>query len=267
MSYFQYNTGQDVLPPDVYKISPSRLSRFFDDTSNFYRETVFKETPVFQGNTSSVLGTCVHGLAAMYKQEKKIDFKLVEDYLCTVHNPEVDIPFVRSQYPVMAVTLIDTYVQTVGGVSESFVWHEVMPGIVAGGSIDLLLDDEIVDYKTTSSLSAPTGIPRSYWFQQMAYAWILKQKGIDIKKFTLQYITQQDVGRRSEKTGKPLKDYPCTVTPLTHIITGEDWLIIDNTIRLVAESVKTFKEKPELQHLLAQDLRLKVGAPRNLFNQ
>lgn len=252
------------MPEGTFKISPSRLSRFFDDTSNWYRECVLDQSPVFKGSTSSVLGTCVHGLAAMYKQQGIFDTNLVEKYLSTINDPEIDLAYIRSQYEIMGRTLVSNLSPNKGE-SERFMFHEVIPGFVVGGSIDWLEDHEIEDYKTTSQLNPPTTISRAYWFQQMAYVWMARQKGIDIKRFHIKYITNHVTGRISEITGKPMKDYPCTVGRVTHEVTGDDLLLIEGVVRLVAESVKAFKSKPEIRHLLAQDLRLKEEIPNFLF--
>lgn len=257
MSYFSYYEGKELLPEGAIKISPSRLSRFFDDTSNWYRETLLGEAPVFQGSTSSHLGTVVHGMAEMFKKTGATDANLAEEYIDSIKDFEVDKNFIRSQYPVMSETLIREFVSQVGGESEPFEHKEIIPGVHLAGSIDLLLPEEIVDYKTTNQLTVPTKVPRNYYFQQMAYVWLARKKGLDIKRFRIVYITTNIVGRVSEKTGKPLKDYPTTVTSLIHEVTPQDLEIIDNTLRLVADSAKAFVDDPKLQYLLAQDLRLK----------
>lgn len=257
MSYFSYYEGENDMPEGAFKISPSRLSRFFDDTSNWYRECLLGEDPAFKGSTSSHLGTVVHGLAEMMNKTGTVDHKLAEDYINSITDPEVDVDYIRLQYPAMSAALNHQFVSGRQGQSEPFLYHEVLPGIGVGGSIDLLCPTEIVDYKTTGALNAPNKIPRNYYFQQMAYVWLARNKGMDIKTFRIVYVTTNQVGRVSETTGKPLKDYPTTVTSIVHEVTSSDLEIIDSVIRLVAESVKAFKEQPKLRHLLAQDMRLK----------
>lgn len=257
MDYFSYNEGKDLMPEGAFKISPSRLSRFFDDSANWYREALLGEEPKFTGNTSSVLGTCVHGLAAMFTQESIFDESKVEDYLNTITNPEIDLNYVRRQYPIMGRKLVDQFTSRTTGQSELFFYEEVLPGIGVGGSIDLLCPTQVVDYKTTGSLSAPDKISRNYYFQQMAYVWLARKKGFSIDSFKIVYITTHQTGRKSGVTGKPLKDYPCTVTQVVHRVTDDDMILIESVIKLVAESVQAFKEKPEIRHLLAKDYRLK----------
>lgn len=254
---FGYYDGADHLPKDVFKISPSRMSRFFDDTSNWYRECLLGEDPVFNGNTASHLGTIVHGMAEMYIKFGRVDYSAADRYLQGIIDPEVDKVFIESQYVTMTEALISNFLSGVTGTAEPFLYHEVIPGIVVGGSIDLLRPTEIVDYKTTSQLTAPDRVSRAYYFQQMCYVWLARKHGYDIQSFRLVYITTNVTGRISEKTGKPMKDYPTTVTSVVHQVTPEDMQMIDGVISLVAESVKAFQSNPKIRHLLAQDMRLK----------
>ena len=256
-NYFGYNEGLDQMPEGTFKISPSRLSRFLDKTTDWYRECVLGEAPMFAGSTASHLGTVVHGLAEMYHKTGAVDYSKAEAYIDSIADPEVDKNFIRQQYVGMSEMLINTFVAGKGGQSEPFLHHEVMPGISVGGSIDLLLPTEIVDYKTTSANKPPEKISREYWFQQMAYVWLARKKGMDIKTFRLVYVTTNDVNRGYGANGRPLKDYPSVVGSLVHEVTDNDYAIIDGTIHLVAESVAMYKNNPKMRHLLAQDMRLK----------
>lgn len=277
--YFAYNPGTSVVPEGHFKISPSRLSKFLDTTASWYRECVLGEEAMFTGSTASYLGTCVHGIAARYDDLQKsgevllpIDHEAVEAFIDSIDDPEVNKDHIRYQYPIMAQALIDQYTSQTRGESEEFFYQEVIPGFGVGGSIDriTLCDDgeeEVVDYKTTSDLSAPTRVKREYYFQLMAYVWLLRAKGRKVKRFRIVYVTTDITGRISETTGKPLKDYPTTVTSIVHEVTNDDMELIDGVLRLVAESVKAFKEKPELRHLLAQDMRMKVRTSSSIFKK
>ena len=256
-NYFSYYTGSDVLPENVFKISPSRISKFLDDTSNWYRECVLDQAPMFAGNTASFLGTTVHGLADMYNKTGKVDYGLAEDFIGSITDLAVDKDYIRKHYQVMAEALISQFLSKVSGKSEVFMYHEVIPGVVVGGSIDLLCPTEIVDYKTTSANHAPTAVKREYWFQQMCYAWMAKKKGINIERFRLVYVTTNDVNRGLSESGRRLTDYPTEVASVVHTITPSDLEIIDGVIHLVAESVAMYKSNPKMRHLLAQDMRLK----------
>ena len=99
----------------------------------------------------------------------------------------------------------------------------------------------------------------------MTYAWVLKQQGIDIRYLKLVYITQNETGRVSEKTGKPLKDYPSQVSEVVEEVTEQNLELIGSCLSVIAESVQAFKDKPELRHLLAQDARLRPKPKPHLF--
>lgn len=266
MSYFSYYSGSDKLPEGAIKISPSSFSSFFDETHRWFRERVLGEEPEFQGNTMSTLGTVVHGLAEMYMRTGEVDAEPVEEYLATITDPDIDLAFVREQYKGMYDTLYRRFLSKHIGTPEPFLHEVILPGIVLAGSIDLLTDTEVVDYKTTRG-RVPTTIPRKYWFQQMCYVWLARKKGLAINSFRLVYITVGDINRISPKTGKRLKDYPSDVRELRHDVTDDDMAIIDNAIKLAAESVQAFQKHPELRHLLAQDYRLKEDTPLNLFKK
>ena len=111
----------------------------------------------------------------------------------------------------------------------------------------------------------PTSFPRSYYFQQLTYAYILRKNGYPVDYCKLVYVSRNNTGRISDKTGKPLTDYPSAVNIVTHQITEEDMQIIENTLKLVAESVSMAKSNPDLLYLLAQDIRLAPKPKSRLF--
>lgn len=261
-SYFEYNTGKDITG-DAFRISASQVSNFLDNTNSWYREHLLGEGG-FEGNTGSNLGTCVHGAIEMYINEGVVDWDIVHNYIDSITDPEVDINLIHEQVEPMvnaALTYVDNYIPPKVE-TEKFVFHELIPNYGAGGSIDVLVGDTIIDWKTTSQKSPITKFSRNYWFQQLTYAYVLKQQGINVRYIKLVYITRNETGRVSEKTGKALKDYPSQIYEVVEEVTDEALEIVGNTLKLIAESVKTFNEHPELRHLLAQDWRLKINKPK-----
>ena len=278
---FAYNTGKGILPDGVFKISPSQISRFFDHTRDWYGTELLNEEG-FTGNTATHLGTVIHAIAEMYLAGGMVNYSAVETYINSIKDPEVDKDLIREQYPIMSATLLSNEVMTKPHVKkpvlEEFVATEVIPGIYAAGSIDRR--DfvgktpngspiyRIKDYKTMGSLNSarvPTKFSKTYLYQQLTYAWILQQQGITVQYIDLLFISRANVGRVSEKTGKPLKDYPSEIHTLTHEVTQNDLDFIESLILLVANSVETWNTKPELRYLLAQDYRLKKKQPHKLF--
>jgi hypothetical protein len=229
------------------------------------------EAPAFLGSTASELGTCVHAAAAMYHDTGLVDYQAISDYVRAISNPEVEKSVINSQVnPMVSALQTDFLSKNKGTHSEWFVHTEVMPGIVAAGSIDLYDQKRatVYDYKTMGSLDSarvPTSFPRAYYFQQLCYSYILRKNGFPVEYCKLVYISRDNTGRVSEKTGKPLTDYPSTVNIVTHPVTQDDMDLIESCLKLVGESVLAFKSTPDIRHLLSQDYRLKCKPAPVLF--
>ena len=269
--YFSYNTGTDVIPSGAFRISPSQLSKFFDSTSQWYREHLLGEAPAFTGSTASELGNCVHAAAHMYFDTKSVDKQAILSYINSITNPDVDKSILRAQIKPMIETLINQFLKlNVGTHAEYFAHTLISPGVYAAGSIDMYDERKatIYDFKTTGSLDTariPTSFPRAYWFQQMTYAYILRQQGLPVDYLKLVYITRDNTGRISEKTGKPLKDYPSECHIVTELVTQDSLDLIKGVLKLIAASVTTWQSNPELRYLLAQDYRLFSPSKPKLF--
>ena len=271
MSYFSYNQGTDQLPADVFRISPSQLSRFFDSTAQWYRENLLGEAPAFEGSTSSELGTCTHAAAAMYFDTGKVDTAAIDEYISSITTPDVDHTTISDQYRPMVNALITQFLSANKGThSEWFVSSKITDTVYVAGSIDMYDQRRqcIIDYKTMGSLDTarvPTSFPRAYYFQQLTYAYILRQNGLPVDYCKLVYVSRDNTGRISEKTGKPLTDYPSTVNVLVHNITDEDMQLISDVLKLIAASVTHWQQHPEHRYLLAQDYRLRLPDKPRLF--
>ena len=269
------------MPKNHFRISASKVSDFFSKTSQWYREHLLGEDG-FTGNTASELGNCVHAAAAMHTELGCVSYKTVETYIDSLNPTAFDTELIRAQYPLMVDNLLPFMENNPTAEAEKFIYHEILPGIGTGGSIDALCGDHVVsadgtityigevtirDWKTSSALSPPNKFSRNYWFQQMVYAWVLKQLGITVSKIQLVYITRSVTGRISEKTGKPLKDYPSQISAVTEEVTAESLALIGSCLQLIAESVQAWNTKPELHHLLSQDLRLKTHKIPKFINK
>lgn len=266
--YFSYNSGS-TLPESAFRIAPSQLSRFFDSTSQWYRENLLGEAPAFTYSTASELGTVVHAAAHMYHDTRTVDRSSIEAYISSLP-PDVDKALIREQYPVMVETLINQHLSSnLGTHAEFFSSLEILPGIFIAGTVDSYCSRRrrIRDYKTMGSLDTarlPTSFPRAYWFQQLTYAYILIQNGHPVDFIDLVYVTRNNTGRYNDK-GKPLKDYPSQVHVLTEPVTAENLDLISGVLKLVAHSVRHWHQNPDHRYLLAQDFRLYVKPKPTLF--
>ncbi len=273
MDYFTYNDGKGIAPDDSFRISPSQLSRYFDTTSQWYREFLLGEAPAFTGSTASELGNVVHAAAAMYHDTKTVDRAALSAYIDTLElKPDIDTSVIRFQCKPMIETLVNNFlVSTPLTHSEEFIYHQLIPGVGVGGSIDAYDENAgiIYDYKTMGSLDkarVPKVFPRNYWFQQLCYAYILRQQGRKADYCKLVYISRDNTGRTNEK-GKPLKDYPSELNIVTHMITDEDMDIIHGCLMTIAHSVTLWNTHPELRYALAQDFRLYTPPKLKMFKE
>lgn len=260
MDFFQYNDGAGIVTPGAFRISASQLSKFFDSTSAWYREHLLGESG-FEGSTASHLGNCIHAAAAMHFHKLPTDHSAIKEYIRSISTPDVDKSLIYEQYPPMVDALTAQFLSTTRITeSETFLWQDILPGIGVGGSADAY-DSHlgiIYDFKSTSSKTPPTSFSRAYWFQLMTYAWLYTKLGKPANYIELVYVTRHETGRISETTGKPLKDYPSTVHRIREVVTPDNLALIESCIHLIAESVQTWQQRPELRYLLAQDYRLKL---------
>ena len=216
----------------------------------------------FTGSTASVLGTCVHYCAERYASTQDVnseDVAEIEAYIaqeCS-KDPSIESHVILANYKPMAESLIKTFVaKAIPTHTEEFMYKEILPGIGVGGSCDYYRNGTIGDYKTTSALTAPKTISKAYKFQLLVYAYLFREQGLPADRIQIIYVTRNVTNRISEKTGKPMQDYPSQTTVLSEQITSEDMDFIESIIHLIAHSVDTWNKHPELRYLLAQDWRL-----------
>jgi hypothetical protein len=265
-----YYDGADLLAEGDFRISPSGMSKFFSATSKWYREGFLGEKN-FESSTAAVLGTIVHYIAEQFAKEQTLSDHAREQidlYIkkyCSIqsadYNIEVDKQIILAQYKLMAEELINSYVAThIPDEFEKFMLHDFGDGVQIGGSCDAYQNSGVVgDYKTTSAKTAPTRISYPYKVQLLTYAWLFRKRGMPANTIRLIFVNRSDIGRVSEKTGKPLKQYPSEVTIVEEVITSEDWEFIEGVIDIMHRSVLTWQNHPELRHLIAQDSRLEEG--------
>ena len=99
------------IPDDgVFKISPSAFSKFIERPHAWYREEVLKED-VFDYNTASVLGTCIHYCAEKVAKNEEVDIDEIERYIAKhKDNEDYNAQTVRDHYVAMAERLVNDYV-------------------------------------------------------------------------------------------------------------------------------------------------------------
>lgn len=278
LDYNHIKPGEKPHDKTSFRIQASGIAKFFSQTSNWYRDKLLGLDEGFNGNTSSVLGTCLHWAAEnwtkqYWTQEVKDEmYAYIE--LESTRDPEIDAATIKQQLTPMWKVLRQFIDNDPGGLVEPKVEIEIMPGITVGGSIDRIkpIGDntiytdieqlrgkvvEIQDWKTTGNKTPPTTMTKDYQWQLLVYAWVLKEK-YDITVTTISdvFITRNEVGRISPTTNRPMKDYPSTIGVVSEPVTAESLEFIKSLIMVVAHSVHRFVTTPQDRFLLAQDFRL-----------
>jgi len=250
-----YNNGKHILPEGAFRIGASSFSTFVSRPWQWYKEQVLGQGG-FEGNTASVIGTIVHYCAESKAQGNEPDINEINQYIENQSgNIEVDKYIVAESWKPMAMELVNSYVTpTLSQYTsvEEFVSQTLGSDIFAGGSIDAIQGDTIVDYKTYNSATKPSSIPPYYKQQLLEYAWVLQQLGRPMSRIRLVYVNRPiDTRRTSEKTGKPIGKYtPPEVTVLTELITAEDIAWIESMLTLAKDKLLATEQHPELRNLI-----------------
>lgn len=262
----EYNNGENVVPEGEFRISASGISRFFTSTSSWFKENLTDQGTPFEGNKGSVTGTLVHGLAEAYLTGDELSTETIDKYIRQQQETlqDLDTNYIYQQYPMMWEALKDwlsTNIDVNQVTSEEFMYKELLPGIGVGGSCDMYSQDTVFDFKTYNSKTKPKSMQYGYRIQLLSYAKLLRDRGININYISTINVSAFIDGGYGKvlKDGSQnkLKDYPSDVTPLMEPITQDDLDMINNIHKLIAESVATFRDIPNMRHLLAQDMRLK----------
>lgn len=262
MKISDYYDGADKLTADhgsssYFKISPSQAANFFSSTRQWYGENLLDE-PGFEGSDSTILGTIVHYFAeqASLKIRPTDPDKLVSDYLDS--QSVTDRSEILSLWRDMSNTLIQGCIhgQRPPIATELFMFHKLLPGIYVAGTTDAITDlgngsVSIRDYKTAST--KPSGIPYNYRLQAHIYAFLATKAGYTVSQIELQYVT------------RPTKTLPCRHFEFIEPFTPDDLQKVEGQLKLIAHSVQTWQQQPELRYLLAQDYRLRLPDKPILF--
>lgn len=252
---------------DKIVISPSQASKFNDNIFECIQNIVLKQI-TFKGNTSTLLGNCVHRVAELYyhyKGDSKLTHKHAMDeiptYVRNVVIPddvEIDKNFILEQFPPMMETMLK-YLTEYGIPDESEVTLSLDLGddIVLRGTYDAKQGTTLIDYKTTSVKNPQSKIPDYYHLQMLLYAYLLKQNGKTVSNLRLVWITQQEVNRISEKTGKLMKDYPSQFVVVNEKVTDEDLVEIEEFLQSMKNTLVLLNANKALAQAFGKHFELK----------
>lgn len=245
---FEYK--EPTVPENcTFKISPSNIEKFFTVPSVWYDEQILGNVP-FKGNTATTLGTVCHAIYDAVAKKESTTREEINTYLTSEeikNNPDIDIEEVQKLYPEISKVVVNEYLlQNTPDKTEFEVCAKVLNNIYVAGTCDNFTKGIVVDYKTVSSLPAGDAIPFKYKIQLLAYAYALRSMGVFVDRIRIVYGI------------KPLKTIGARCLVQTQQITEEDWILIQDTLKLIAETVETSNKYPELRHLLFKSMKLKV---------
>ena len=248
---FQY---VDVPTPEdcIHKISPSQISKFFEYPRLYYEERIQGKESDFQGNTSSVLGTINHHIfkcVALGKEVKREDInEQLKKYSELKPELNLDLNEIMTNYPLVAEVVVNDYIlkSTASLVKvEEQVLIQVDDGIYLGGTYDRLEGDCIVDYKNVGTKPNENAIPFNYKIQLLSYAYALRKLGHEVNRIRLVYGV------------RPTKTIGARCIVVTESIDYVAEKLINDTIKLISESVIICHNRPELIHLIFKSMDLK----------
>ena len=246
---FEWN--EVPLPDDCeIKISPSLAWKFYDNPSQWYKETVLKEPSDFKGSTSSVLGTVCHKIYECMSNNIEINRDMINEqldqYQSKFNNPDVDVEEVKRLYPLVANAVLSGYLKGhIPTKTETPLSAKIGDGIYLAGTCDNLTGTCVVDYKNVGTKPNETAIPPMYKRQLMLYAYMFRHNGSLVDTVRIVYGV------------RPTKTLPARCFVVTEAITEQDWIDTQNYLKLVVETIKAVKEYPNLAHVIFKDYNLK----------
>ena len=258
MSIFQHKSIE-IAEPYRLLISPSLLSKFYTNPSEWFANTVIGET-TFKGNTSTVLGTICHYIYNCVCNKKEVTREFInaelDKFIEMNPSEEIDYDIIKKEYPEVSKEVVNSYLykwnfykSNLIMLSEYTMYTRLTKDIVLGGTCDLIenLDNEytIVDFKTVSKKPSKV-IPLAYKLQLMAYAYLVKKTfNVEPKYIRIVYGV------------RPLKSIGARCEVVTEEITSDLWRVINNTLELVIDTMELYWEHPQWSYILFKNYDLK----------
>jgi len=234
------------IPDNHFGISPSGISKFFDNPSNWYRDNFTDET-TFTGSTATELGSILHAIAEAVAKGDTTDTLEIEAYIDSIDNPDVDKTVIRSLYSTMASVLINEYVlRNKPDIVEKSLSMDLGNNITLKGTLDGYYNNGVVlDYKSASAKPKTDAIPWHYKVQLMAYTKLMRSKGNYVDRLRIVYIV------------RPTKTLPARVFVVNHMITDQDEKDFEDVLEIMKRTITLTKEQPELIPVLYKSMNLK----------
>lgn len=239
-----------------YVVSASSIDTFFKDTREFFN--IIEGNPTFKGNDSTVLGTFVHYIASQTIMNKPINKEEMFNYM--VENSEyiTDENLLDKAFEISEILIpyIKSSIYNYKYCEDRFS-YKISDNFMLCGTADLVVGDELIDFKTTKDQKKIYTFPEHYISQLSTYLYLLKNNNIEINRFSLIWITIPNTNRISEKTGKRLKEYPTQINKISMEVNNQILENIEKKINLIRDSIELSISNPEYKHIIFKDYDLK----------
>lgn len=254
---FRY-TNPNVPDDCEFIISPSSIGTFFSDPCRWFKENILKQKEDLP-NTSMILGTICHAIydnvhKVITEEAKALDRNTINEqldaYVAILQNPEVDVEYIKATYPMVTSLVVNDYLlQNVRQHDKSEIkgYAQVLKGVYVAGTCDRLENiGNIVDFKTVKSKPSTTDpFPWYYKLQLLAYYYIFSRQNYNLTNMRLVYGI------------RPTKTLPVRLEVVNQNIDYIHEQMINNTLKLIAETYYRAKEDNSLIPLLFKSYDLK----------
>lgn len=238
-------------------VSPSAIYKFFSLPKIWYEE-YFLNKKQFEATTATVVGTICHHIYEKVAKGENVVREEIEkqlrEYVEMKNLTEVDVDKVIADYVPVVNTVVNAYVLPhttgYGNIELEKPVAIKLPsnygnGVYLAGTIDRIEGDCIVDYKNVAVKPNELQIPFNYKIQLLAYAYAARQLGYEINRIRIVYGV------------KPTKTLGARCVVVTETISFPDEQMVDDTLKLMADTILFSKKFPEYNYLIFKSYALK----------
>lgn len=140
-------------------------------------------------------------------------------------------------------TAFHTMMESVGGDNvEERIDVEIYPGVYLTGRYDKLKDHVLHDYKTTSVWKYQNGDFTDYKRQGLMYAWLLRKKGVYVKKCVFHLFLKD---HSLSKAARDMNYPPVAYVTYEFDVTSSELLAIEDFIEQRIKSIEVLLDTPD----------------------
>lgn len=250
--------------PGNYVLSPSSISKFYDNAADWWLDRNGKTT--FDGNTATVLGNAIHGaIDAFWEDEvvteedvtnwvharysRQMDEMLTKTYYGKeITFPKVDLEVILQNFMPMFVEWQNQYASKYPkpDFRERAIKVVMQENIILAGKLDGFEIDRkvVIDYKTCNSKPKDEKMTDAHRIQVLEYAFGLISEGIDVESVRIVYIQ------------RPTKKLPARIWICEEEITDEMLFKAVAVTENMKKSINAVQKHPELEDVIFRENHL-----------